>query len=216
MNERRWMFLALQVFAVALSLGMAALAEADQSTQALRPPLGPLITIHAPYPEQFELALDEVELDWSKVPGAKRLAPGQSAAAISSTRIAESEALRAIAVVSGVSDQAGLLRIAGDLKTANPGAEVHLVLYETGRPRSKGSRRLLTRELGLLLEPGEDPQRILGGVSVMPVREVPGVPGGFVVETDSPMATVELAETLRRQPGVRSAYPLLKRHHFRR
>ncbi len=109
-----------------------------------------------------------------------------------------------------------LLVIAQRLRAANPGAEANLVLYEPGLPKTSANRRLLTREVGLMVEQGEDPRGIVSGLSVQSLRAVPGVPGGYVVEATDPWAALELADTLRQTGGVRSAYPLLKRGFFPR
>lgn len=183
---------------------------------ATRPPAGPLITIHAPQPRQFELALDEVELDWSGDPGAKTRRPAESATPISGAMIVEGEAVRTLFSVPPANNPKDLLAIATALRAANPGSEAHLVVYEPGLPKSKATRQLLTREVGLLMEQGMDPQGMLGGQPVGGIRQVPGVPDGYVVEAPDPIAALDLAEAVRLRPGVRSAYPLLKRQYVQR
>jgi hypothetical protein len=195
---------------------MLILVRGTGAEGAKRTPEGPLVTIHAPHPEQFELALDEIELDWTGDPGAKQRTPGKSAVPIAGTTIRESEDARAGLEVSGVASPGDLLTKAAALKAANPGAEANLVLYEPGLPKSKATRRLLTREVGLLLEQGGDLGAILTGLPVGAARPVPGVPGGYVVAAGDPLAALDLAEALRQRAGVRSAYPLLKRGHFSR
>jgi hypothetical protein len=162
------------------------------------------------------VALEEVELDWSVDPGAKGRTPASHTVAIPGSRVVEREAARAAVAVAGAASPADVLMISTALKAANPGAEAHLVLYEPGLPRNKANRRLLTREVGLLVELGEDPQGVLAGLPAGPIRAVPGVPGGYVVEAADPIAALDLADALRQRPGVRSAYPLLKRLYFRR
>ncbi len=204
-------------FAHSLTVFLVLFQGVPISAAEIKPaPAGPVITIHAPRPEQFELALDEIELDWSRQPRAKELAPAQHAAPTARARLVEKQAVRAIASVSGVADSADLLIEAKALKTANPGAEAHLVLYESKRPRNSATRRLLTREVGLLLEEGTDLKGLLSGLPVVAIRPVPGVATGYVVEAADPIAALDLAETLRLRPGVRSAYPLLKRQYFKR
>lgn len=178
-----------------------------------RAPVGPLFTIYTPHPERLELALDEIELDWSRQPGAKRRAPARSAVAIAGTWIVQSDAVRALVGVSGATSSAGLLSIADALKAANPGAEAHLVLYEPGIPKTRASRRLLTREVGLLLEEGHEPDVVVAGLPSGKVRPVTTVPGGYVVEAGDPIAALDLADRLRQRPGVRAAYPLLRRYY---
>ncbi|HBH01470.1 MAG: hypothetical protein A2X36_07885 [Elusimicrobia bacterium GWA2_69_24] len=180
------------------------------------PPAGPLITIHAPHSEQFEVALDEVELDWSGDPTAKSAAPGHYATAIAGAAVVDTDVQRATFRVSGIFDQADLSARAKALQAANPGADYYLVLYEPGRPRTKATRRLLTREVAMLLDPGTSPQGVLAGLPGGGLRAVPGVADGYVVEAAEPLAAVELADELRQRGGVRNAYPLLKRQQFPR
>lgn len=189
---------------------------ATSPKQSKRQPTGPLITIHAPHPEQFELAIDEVELDWSAQPSAKQQAPAQYAAPVAGAKIVERNGVRALVRVPPVMAPPDLLAIATNLKAANRGAEAHLVLYEPGLPRTKANRRLLTREVGVLLDPGEAPGVALQGLTVGPINSVPGVSGGYVVEAVDPLAALEMADALRQRPGVRSAYPLLKRFYVPR
>ena len=183
--------------------------------EARRPAVGPLIIIHAPHAQQFEVAMDEAELDWSRVPGAKARALGAQAQPAGSARIVDSESVRARAAFAPAANLTELQGMAVALRTANPDAETYLVLYEPGRPKSKATRRLLTREVALVLEPGQDPQQALTGLSVAAIRPVAGVAGGYVVDAIDPLAALDLAEQLRRQPGVRHAYPLLRRYHIK-
>jgi hypothetical protein len=196
MVKQQPVFLILLV--AGFSLGVAGLVLADQGKGPKRAPVGPLITIHAPHPQQWELALDEIELDWSKTPGAKERAP------------------REVVAVLGVTGLDALRKRAKALKDANPGAESHLVLYEPGLPRSTASRRLLTRHVGLLLDQNVDPQSLLSGLPGGRIKKVPGVPDGYTVEAEDPLAALELADALRLRPGVRSAYPLLQRQQSKR
>ena len=57
-----------------------------------RPLEGPLITAYAPRPERFELALDEIVLDWGGHPGT----PAQSAVATPGAVVVEREAVLAL------------------------------------------------------------------------------------------------------------------------
>lgn len=132
------------------------------------------------------------------------------------TQVLKSEAFRTVVAVSNITSPVDLSMMATAMKAANPGAEAHLILYEPGLPQSKATRRLLTREVGLLIEQGEDPQNLLAGLLAGSIRSVPGVPGGYVVEASDPIAALNLADALRQRPGVRSAYPLLKRAYFPR
>jgi len=181
-----------------------------------RPRLGPMITIHSPEPRQLELALDEMELDWSHDPGARARGPAQAAQEVHGARLAARDGVRAIYTLSGVSDKAALRAMAASLSGANPGAEPHVVLYEPGVPESLSSRVVLGREVSLLLKPGETAAAVLAGQSVGAIRQVPGVPGGFVVEAQDPLDALDLADTLRAHPAVTSATPILRRMFFPR
>jgi hypothetical protein len=189
--------------------------DALHAKELKRPVDGPLIIIHTPHPEQLEIALDEVELEWIDS-GDKTSVAAKSPIVTYGSRVVRSEPARAVVAISGIASPMDLSMMAASLKAANPGAEAHLVLYEPGLPRNAATRRLLTREVGVVLEPGEDPQSLLTGISAGSVRSVPGVPGGYVVDASDPIGALNLADALRRRPGVRSAYPLLKRAYFPR
>jgi hypothetical protein len=207
-----WRFLrrALACLALALlgpALGVPAFAQ--------KPAGGSLagtirMLVHTPYPEEFDLALDEIELDWSGMPGAKSLSPGFTAVAIAGTRPVDRAATRATIATTDVTTIEDLIALGAALESANPGAEAHLVLYVAKRDRGESTRRLLTREVGVLLAPQADPQAILSGVPASGATPVPGVPGGYVLRADDPKSALDLAAALRRRPGVKTAYPLLK------
>ena len=95
--------------------------------------------------------------------------------------------------------------MAGALKAANPGAEFHLVLYAPGRAKTRASRGLLTREVGLILEQEADPRNAVAGLSVVSIRPA-GVSGAYVIEAEDPLAALRLAAELRGRPGVKEAY----------
>jgi hypothetical protein len=175
-----------------------------------RAPDGPLVTIHAPHALRLELALDEVELDWSRAPDANTQTPGSRVLPAGDARIAETDHARARAVFARAVDRQTLAAKARLLRDANPGAEVHLVVYEPGQPKSPATRKLLTREVGLLLEPDQDVAAVLAGFAASAPRPVPGVPAGYIVEAPDPLAAVDLADALRARPGVKAAYPLLR------
>ena len=152
---------------------------------AVRPPTGePVLTVFTPRPQNFELALNEVEI---------------------------SGAIRNISGASGPED---LLRVSAALKAETPGREVGWILDEPGRPRSVATRAILTREIGLLVDPHVVVDEIVRDIG--PLRAVPGVEDGYVVEASDPMKALELVETLRQRTGVRTAYSLLKRQMFTR
>lgn len=191
--------------------------EALSAKQSKRLPAGPLITVHTPHPEQFEMALDEIELEWTDS-GNEKYVPDEAPIMVHGARVVKSEASRAIVALSGITGPTELSMMATVLKAANPGAEAHLILFEPGLPQSSASRRLLTREVGVVLEEGKDPQELMAGAGLPAgsIRGVPGVPSGYVVEADDPLAALTVADALRQRSGVQSAYPLLKRAYFPR
>ncbi len=204
MGHHRWLIFPL---ALIVMLGLADLSSAQKMKRPLE---GPLITVHVPQPKRLELALDEVELHCCRTGSANAQAPTFRTGGIVGVQITEMEQARFVVRLSGVTSSADLLAKATALVAVNPGAETHLVVYQPGLPKTKSTRHLLTREVALLLEPGQDPAALMTGVAVGELRPVPGVRGGFVVEAGDPLAAVDLADTLRQRPGVRSAYPLLK------
>jgi hypothetical protein len=178
-------------------------------------PAGLRITVSGPTSRQYEVALDEIELDWSRRAEVKRHAPGRQAVSVPGANFMEREAARAVAKLDPVAGIHDLHHASDVLRAANPGAEAHFVLYEPGRPRSKATRHLLTSEVGLVLEPNADLQVITAGLSVVAIRPVAGVASGYVVDAADPMAALDLVEALVQRPGVKTAYPLLRRQYFK-
>lgn len=195
---------------------LAPVAGGLEAKEPKRPRLGPLITIHSPEPRQFELALDEMELDWSHDASARARAPGLAAREVLGARLAARDGVRAIFALSGVPDRPTLRAMAAALRGANPGAVPHLVLYEPGLPQGLASRLVLGPEVSLLLKPGEDPVAVLAGHTVGVIRRVSGLPGAFLVEVGDPFDALALADALRTHPGVTNASPMLKRMFFPR
>ena len=166
---------------------------------------GPLVTVRTPQPEQFELAMDEVDMEADRTAGATDAPPAPRA--VPSTAIMTSSDGRATLRVSGASSTQDLLSISVALEAANPGSRVSWVLYPPEAPRTASTRVQLTREVGLLLE--DNAQNVLA--DLRNPRAVPGVPNGFVVEASDPRSALDLVETLRERPGVRTAYSLIRR-----
>jgi len=184
---------------------------AGAQTAPARAPSGPVVTIHAPNPRQLEVVLDEVQLDWSRVPRARALAPATGAVAAPGTRIVAADAVRARVSVAPAADLSSLRAAVAALKAANPGADVHLVVYPVNLPKTAAHRQLLTHEVAVVAGSEAALRSALPGGSAHDVKPVPGVPGGFVVDAEDPVAALELAEALRRQPDIQAAYPLVKR-----
>src|SRR5262249_55905185 len=128
---------AIRVGALALALSLLCPPLGLEAKEPKRGRLGPMITVHG---RQLELALDELELDWSADSTARFRSPGLGAKEIPGATVAASNPVRAVFVVSHVGDKAGLHKLAGSLGGANPGADVHLVVYEPGIPESAASR----------------------------------------------------------------------------
>ena len=133
----------------------------------------------------FELALDELWIDGTNAP-LWRFAP---------TR--DTEALRSVASARQGSE-------------TNP---VSLVLYEAGTARNEFTRRLLTRDVLVRLDPGADGERVAAGVGVAALRKLPLSPGWAVACATEPDGALSLAAALHRQAGVLSAEPQLRRWH---
>ena len=88
---------------------------------------GPLVTVRTPQPEQFELAMDEVDVEADRTAGATDAPPAPRA--VPSTAIMTSSEGRATLRVSGASSTQDLLSISVALEAANPGSRVSWVLY---------------------------------------------------------------------------------------
>jgi hypothetical protein len=123
--------------AVLMCLGLVIIgsSQGEAGKVAKAPPQGPVVAIHAPHVQQFELALDEVELDWSRVPGAKGRAFARQDSPGSGEAIADAEAVRALVTFPRLGGQAELRGKVEALQPMNPGAEAHFVVYESGHIR---------------------------------------------------------------------------------
>ena len=166
------------------------------------------ITINAPNPEQFDVALDEVELRW---PERARPTLAVATRPVPRATVKSTEADRTLLNVATTHSLEQMRSVLQELQTIVPSAVAHLVLYESGKQRSPGSRCLLGREVGVIVDPNADAKRILANAGARNVRALDAVPGGYVVLASDPVATLELATALMASPGVRSAYPLILR-----
>ena len=133
----------------------------------------------------FEVALDELWLDGTNAP-VWRFAPARDA-----------EALRTWARA----------------RQRSQTNRVSLVLYEAGTARNEFTRRLLTREVLVHLGPGADEERVEAGAGTAVLRRLPLAPGWAVARSSEPDGALALAAALRRQVGVLSAEPMLRRLH---
>ena len=95
-------------------------------------------------------------------------------------------------------------------------AEILPVLYLQGQPHSEISRRVLTREVLLRVEPTIDVAALVALVPGATLKDQPSYsPGSVIVEAGEAFATLELATAFRAIPGVISADPQLARHQER-
>jgi len=131
------------------------------------PPSGPRISTAAPDLIDVELALDEVELAWEGESSLQGRGPAAAAAGVVGARIVSQQRFRAVVSLEGVRNLADLARRAEALRAANPQAEIYPVVYVPGLRRSPATRRLLNREVRLLMEPGKIPVRALAGLAKM-------------------------------------------------
>ena len=190
---------------VAVCSGLILAATATIATQHR----SDVLRIPAPEPRSFEVALDElvIEAPSPEFPLASGRVPSDVTLGLRRGRLVS-------ATVANAGSIYGLVLAGRRMRAAFPGVDFALVLYDAGAPRTPATRALLTREVGLILDSNQTP-----GTLVSPsveVRAVPGVPGAFVARAADPLAAVELAKLLHGKPGVRSAYPLLKRQEFPR
>jgi hypothetical protein len=186
----------------------------EPSTKAQSPSAtaGVELTIRTPAAERFELALDEVELQWTTEGAARANAPAETPRTIAQRRTTGGVvfSVRAIPTVSE------LERALRELEGRNPDAKGHLVLYEADRPRTEASRRLLGREIAVILTTVANPTVVFKGLSPALVRPLQSVPRAYIVEAADPLSALTLADTLRSAPGVATAYPLLQRVQYAR
>jgi predicted secreted protein len=176
------------LFALTLC-GAASVAAAQTPARAAE------VIVYTPDAERFVLALDEIELQWRD------------------ERRTENERTRMVAIRDSATPEDITTR-ARVLEAENPGAVAYLVLYEADQGRSDATRRLLGREVAVLLNDTAKADVVLKALPGLRARAV-GF-GAYVVEASDPLAALALADTIRGIPGVKTAYPLLQRRHFTR
>jgi len=169
------------------------------------------MTIHTPDAERVEIALDEIELQRVSQRAGPQAAAGTSHAVFQrETPGGSLFTLRGAATV----DQ--LTAYARELEAQNPGARAYLVLYEAGRARNDATRQLLGRDVAVLIDAASTADVVLRPFSGYPTRAVESVSHAYVLEALDPLGALALADQLRATPGVKTAYPLLKRRQFLR
>jgi hypothetical protein len=173
------------------------------------------LIVRTPEPERVEAALDEIELRWRNerdaAVGQTRTATGTSRTTMERSTVGG--AIFAVRDVAALSELGAHLR---EIEARNPMSVGHIVLYEAGRPRSDATRRLLGREVAVLLADDGVRDTVLKTLSGFRVSPVAGVPRAYVVEAADPLGALALADALRTRPGVKTAYVLLLKLAFPR
>ena len=169
------------------------------------------LTVRTPHASTFVVALDELHVDRA-ASDAVDAPPAASAA----SRLASGPRRSTLERIPRTRSLPELASAAREAEDAMPGARADLVLYEAGVPRSAKTRRLLTREVAVVLNPGADVGAALAGIATRGVRSTRGVPHALVVECESPLAALDAAKILSQRGDVRAAYPLLRRLEFLR
>lgn len=114
---------------------------------------------------------------------------------------------RRIPATASVSE---LKHYAASLRRAT-GEEADLILYESGARRNEYTRRVLTREVLVTLEPGADAGAAAKAAGAVSVRELDFAPAFFLFAAAGTGGALDLADALRGAPGVLSAEPMLAR-----
>lgn len=199
----------LRVLSAVLCLGLCV----DVSAQRRPAFVGIPFSVRTPELETFELALDELELDWSEAGAAGRPLAAQPVV-IDGTALSERTATSAVFRVTAATSPELLASICRGLESANPASECNFVLYAPDTNRDAGTRRVMTTHLAVVLE---DPASVAAlEAFVQNPEPMDGVPGGFVFEAFDPLAAAQIADAIRVRDGIKSAYPLVKRRQFAR
>jgi hypothetical protein len=198
------------------ALAGAALALLTISAAAAQTPpaSGIELTVRTPQPERFELALDEIEIQWRGERGT-RAAQRRAATATARATVRKSSDAGTVFTVRDARAAADLREIARGLEQQNAGGVAHLVLYDAGKPHSEASRKLLGREVAVILNETIDASAILSP-RVKTFRRMPAVPNAYIAEAADPLAALALADELAAVTGVETAYPLLQRRRMTR
>jgi hypothetical protein len=167
------------------------------------------VVIPQPEPRSFQVALDQIELDWSAA--ARGTRGERTPMAVAGTTITAHDERRTVVRVEGAGTVAALRQKLAATIAANPEARGELVVYESDRPRTDASRQLLTSDVALLLEDGVALEDIVARVAGLEATAVRGTPRGYVVRCADPLSAVDVARALGAVNGVKRAYPLLKR-----
>ncbi len=91
--------------------------------------------------------------------------------------------------------------------------EPQIVLYEAGAKKTEFSKRIATKQVLIELKAGTDPAALAEKYNVLLSSSPTYAPGFHILETTSALNALALSETLRNDPSVLSAEPLLARKH---
>lgn len=202
------MHAALSLLTCAIALvGFAGSGDAGQSGRSVE------IAVRTPAPARFEVALDEVELEWRDERGRVRAMPAPATTPRSAVaRTTAGGTVFSVRETGGLDD---LRAVARGLEERNPGAVAYLVLYEAEKPRSAATRQLLGREVAVIFKDAREAEPVLASRGARS-RPVTSVPGAYVVEAADPLGSLALADELSALPNVQTAYPMLRRQLFPR
>ncbi len=92
-----------------------------------------------------------------------------------------------------------------------PTEEPQIILYEAGAKKTEYSKRIVTRQVLLELKAGTEPAALAKEYEIVLSSSPSYAPGFHVFETTTEFAALTLAETLRNDPSVLSAEPMLAR-----
>ncbi len=92
-----------------------------------------------------------------------------------------------------------------------PAEEPQIILYEAGAKKTEYSKRIVTRQVLVELKAGTDPAALAAQYNIALTDSPSYAPGFHVFETTTYLAALQLPETLRSDPNILSAEPLLAR-----
>jgi subtilisin-like proprotein convertase family protein len=108
-------------------------------------------------------------------------------------------------------DSLAVLRRRAAAVAAATGEETELVLYEAGQERNRYTRRVLTRQVLVLVQPGTDPAALAAAAGAAAAESFGFAPEHYLFSATEAGGALDLADRLRALPGVESADPLLAR-----
>jgi subtilisin-like proprotein convertase family protein len=96
---------------------------------------------------------------------------------------------------------------------SDEGGEVPIVLYEAGATKTEYTKRVATKQVLVEIKTGTDPSAVAEQYNIVLIDSPSYAPGFHVFETTTAFSSLTLAETLRNDPNILSAEPLLARKH---